>query len=102
MGPNANAGKSRTAKIVVTLQMAMCVIVLVAAGLLTRTLRNLENTPLGLRVDGLVVFGVKPDVPSIPAGVAFYQNLMGKLRILPGVDSVSICEERLSSRRYQR
>ena len=70
----------------------MCVVLLVGAGLLVRTLRNLENTPLGMRVDGLVVFGVKPDIPSIPAGVAFYQNLMSKLRILPGVESVTIMD----------
>ncbi len=94
---NADAGKSRTGKIVVALQMAMCVVLLVGAGLLIRTLRNLENTPLGMRIDGLVVFGVKPDIPSIPAGVAFYQNLIGKLRILPGVESVTIMEERLGS-----
>jgi predicted permease len=94
---NADAGKSRTGKIVVALQMAMCVVLLVGAGLLIRTLRNLENTPLGMRIDGLVVFGVKPDIPSIPAGVAFYQNLMSNLRILPGVESVTIMEERIGS-----
>ena len=73
---NTDAGKSRTGSIIVALQMALCVVLLVGAGLLIRTLRNLENTPLGMRVDGLVVFGVKPDIPSIPAGIAFYQNLI--------------------------
>ncbi len=77
--------------------MAMCVVLLVGAGLLIRTLRNLENTPLGMRVDGLVVFGVNPDIPSLPAGRAFYRDLMSKLRVLPGVDSVTIMEERLGS-----
>jgi predicted permease len=94
---NADAGKSRTGKIIVALQMAMCVVLLVGAGLLIRTLRNLENTPLGMRVDGLVVFGVNPDIPSLPAGRAFYRDLMSKLRVLPGVDSVTIMEERLGS-----
>jgi predicted permease len=94
---NTGAGKSRTGKIIVALQMAMCVVLLVGAGLLIRTLRNLENTPLGMRVDGLVVFGVKPDIPSVPAGIAFYQNLMNKLRVLPGVESVTIMEERIGS-----
>ncbi len=94
---NTDAGKSRTGKIIVALQMAMCVVLLVGAGLLIRTLRNLENTPLGMRVDGLVVFGVKPDIPSVPVGIAFYQNLMSKLRILPGVESVTIMEERIGS-----
>ncbi len=94
---NAGAGKSRTGKIVVALQMAMCVVLLVGGGLLIRTLRNLENTALGMDVDGLVVFGVEPDIPSLPAGRAFYRSLIGKLRALPGVESVTVMEERLGS-----
>ena len=94
---NADAGKSRTGRIVVALQMALCVVLLVGAGLLIRTLRNLENTPLGMRVDGLVVFGVKPDIHSVPEGVLFYQNLMSKLRVLPGVASVTIMGIRIGS-----
>ena len=94
---NTDAGKSRTGRIIVALQMALCVVLLVGAGLLIRTLRNLENTPLGMRVEGLVVFGVKPSIPSVPQGVAFYRNLMSKLRVLPGVESVTIMDERLGS-----
>jgi predicted permease len=94
---NTDAGKSRTGKIIIALQMALCVVLLVGAGLLVRTLRNLENIPLGMRVDGLVVFGVKPDIKSVPEGVAFYQELINKLRALPGVESVTIMEERLGS-----
>jgi predicted permease len=94
---NTDAGKSRAGRIIVALQMALCVVLLVGAGLLIRTLRNLENTPLGMKVDGLVVFGVKPTITSIPQGVAFYQNLMNKLRVLPGVESVTVMEERLGS-----
>jgi predicted permease len=94
---NADAGKSRIGKIIVSLQMALCLVLLVGGGLLIRTLRNLENTPLGMRIEGLVVFGVKPNITSIPEGNAFYQNLMNKLRILPGVESVTIMEERIGS-----
>jgi len=83
---NMDAGKSRTGRIIVALQMALCVVLLVGAGLLIRTLRNLENTPLGMNVDGLVVFGVKPNIPSLAEERAFYLNLIGKLRELPGVD----------------
>ncbi len=94
---NTDAGKSRGGRIIVALQMAMCVVLLVGAGLLIRSLRNLENTSLGMRVEGLVVFGVKPNIPSVPKGVAFYQNLMSKLRVLPGVESVTIMESRIGS-----
>jgi predicted permease len=94
---NTDAGKSRMGRIIVALQMTLCVVLLVGGGLLIRTLRNLENTPLGMRVEGLVVIGVKPNITSIPEGVAFYRDLMSKLRVLPGVESVSIMEERIGS-----
>jgi predicted permease len=94
---NSDAGKTRTGKVVVTLQMALCVVLLVGGGLLVRTLRNLQNIPLGFPTDGLVVFGVNPHIQSIPQGKAFYQELMSKLRALPGVESVTIMEERLGS-----
>ena len=79
------------------LQMTMCVILLVAAGLLNRTLSNLEKTPLGLNVDGLVVFGVNPEIKSLAQGRAFYQELYRRLRDLPGVESVSVMEWRIGS-----
>ncbi|HTW47451.1 MAG TPA: ABC transporter permease [Acidobacteriaceae bacterium] len=94
---NTDAGKSRAGRIIVALQMALCVVLLVGAGLLVRTLRNLENIPLGIRVNSLVVFGVKPDIKSVPQGVAFYQDLISRLRALPGVESVTIMEDRLGS-----
>ena len=94
---NTDAGKSRTGKVIVTVQMALCVVLLVGGGLLVRTLRNLQNIPLGFPVDGLVVFGVSPHIDSIPQGKAFYRELINKMRALPGVESVTIMEERLGS-----
>jgi hypothetical protein len=94
---NTDAGKTRTGKIIVTLQMALCVVLLVGGGLLVRTLRNLQNIPLGFPTDGLVVFGVSPHIESIPQGDAFYRELIRKLRALPSVESVTIMEERLGS-----
>ncbi|MBS1802324.1 MAG: ABC transporter permease [Acidobacteria bacterium] len=94
---NSEAGRSRAARIMVALQMTLCVVLLVGAGLLIRTLRNLENTPLGIRVDGLVVFGVNPHITSVPQGKAFYVDLIAKLRELPGVESVTVMAERLGS-----
>ncbi len=93
-----DAGKTRTGKLIVTLQMALCLVLLVGGGLLVRTLRNLENIPLGMQTDGLIVFGVNPqNVHSFDEGVAFYQNLTTKLRVLPGVTSVAVMGERIGS-----
>ena len=93
----ADAGKSRTGKLIVAVQMTFCVVLLVGAALLIRTLRNLENTPLGFPVQGLVVFGVKPDAPSLAQGRAFYRELIASLRRLPGVESVTVMEDRIGS-----
>jgi predicted permease len=94
---NTNAGRSRMGRLIVALQMTMCVVLLVGAGLLLRTLQNLQNTPLGMDVNGLVVFGVKPNIRSLDAGRAFYVNLTNKLRVLPGAESVTVMEERIGS-----
>ena len=94
---HTDAGKSRMSRAIVALQMSLCVVLLVAAGLLIRTLRNLENTPLGMKVDHLVVFGVNPEIKSLPQGRQFYLDLIRKLRTLPGVQSVTIMQERLGS-----
>ena len=95
---NTDPGKTRTAKIIVELQMALCVVLLVGGGLLIRTLRNLQHIPLGLSTTGLVVFGVNPqNKHSAPEGIAFYQELMRNLRVLPGVESATVMMERLGS-----
>jgi len=50
-----------------------------------------------MKVDGLVVFAIKPNTHSLPETNAFYRELMTKLHALPGVQNVTIMEERLGS-----
>ncbi len=93
-----DAGKSRLSKGIVALQMALCVVLLIGAGLLTRTLYNLRNVPLGMNTTGLVVFGLNPQtVHDQPHLVRFYQDLQTRLRALPGVGSTSVSADRLGS-----
>jgi predicted permease len=95
---NSDAGKTRLGKLIVSLQMALCLVLLVGAGLLVRTLRNLENVPLGFDTNGLVVFGLNPQgLHSQPELVRFYQDLQRRLRALPGVESVAVMSERIGA-----
>lgn len=91
--------KSRSARLIVVAQVALGLVLAVSAGLLTRTLRNLEQVPLGLKADGLLVFGLSPQLktPSDAAITAFYSALVEKLRALPGVSSVTLMENRIGS-----
>jgi predicted permease len=93
----SDTGKTRLGRIIVVLQMGVCVMLLVAAGLLIRTLRNLESTPLGFNTDGLVVFDLKPEIHSLEQGREFYRELTARLRQLPGVESVGLMMERIGS-----
>jgi predicted permease len=91
--------KSRSSRLIVVAQVALGLVLAVAAGLLTRTLRNLEHANLGLKADGLLVFGISPqfNVPSKDASAALYANLFEKVRSVPGVSSVTVMGNRIGS-----
>jgi predicted permease len=86
----------RTGSAVVALQMAMCLALLLGAGLAVRTLLNLENVKLGLRAKGLLVFGITPpaSLRTDTEVIRFYERLMDQLRILPGVESATAVQLR--------
>lgn len=91
--------KIRAGHVIVAMQVAVCIMLLVGAGLLVRTLFNLENAKLGLRARGLVVFGVAPpqSVKTDAEAVAFYGSILGRLRTLPEVESATIMGHRLGA-----
>ncbi|HKV63243.1 MAG TPA: ABC transporter permease [Candidatus Acidoferrum sp.] len=89
---------SWSGKVVVASQMALCLILLIGSGLLVRSLRNYQTLPLGLRVDGLLVFGTDPfSVLSDEEKEHFYQNLLARLRGVPGVESATLVGHRPGS-----
>lgn len=94
---HANTAKSQTSRAIIVFQMMFCMVLLVGGGLLTRTLSNVGDTPLGMNVKDLVVFGIKPNTKSLAETNAFYRDLIARLRALPGVEDVTIMEERLGS-----
>ncbi len=53
-------GKQRGRKIVIALQISLCLTLLMGSGLLVRSLNNLRSINLGMRTSGLLVFGVSP------------------------------------------
>ena len=93
-----SAQKVRAGNAVIVTQVALCVVLLVGAGLLFGTLRNLINTPLGMKAEGLLVFGIHPKHFTSPEqSVAFYQTFQQRLSALPGVTAVSMVENRPGS-----
>ena len=94
--------RTRTGKwggnVVMATQMTFCFVLLVAAGLLLRTLRNYESTNLGMRAKGVLVFGITPQkTASTSQNLQFYRALLDRLRTLPGVESATYAENRPGS-----
>jgi predicted permease len=89
----------RTGSVMIPLQMAMCLVLLVGAGLLVRTLRNLQDLDLGLSASNLLVFGLTPQqyVHNDDEAVTFYRGLLEHMRALPGVESASLMRQRLGA-----
>ena len=97
----ANQGQSSrvSGNLMIPLQMAMCMVLLVGAGLLVRTLRNLEHLNLGMNPTGVLVFGLTPQqyVHNDGEALRFYQVLLERMRVLPGIEAATVTRERLGA-----
>jgi predicted permease len=88
-------GRMLTGKVLIALQMAFCVVLLFASGLLLRTLRNYQNVDLGMRAENVLAVEVHPvGAPAYARSLAFYTQLTERLLALPGVKAVTLAELR--------
>lgn len=75
----------------VTAQVALTLVLLVAAGLFVRSLGNLGRVALGFRADHLIGFSVAPQLSGYTPdrSAAFTRQLLDRLKALPGAHSVA-------------
>ena len=73
-------------------QMALALLLVAAAGLLVRSLRNLEREDLGFDASNLLLFKIDPTLNGYEGdrALALYARLLDRLRALPGVTSASL------------
>src|SRR5262249_53772163 len=78
----------------VVAQVALTLVLLVAAGLFTRSLRNLGRVDLGLRTDHVIDFTIAPALNgySTDRALLLAQQLTEDLRALPGVTSATVAQ----------
>jgi predicted permease len=80
-------------------QVAISLVLLIAAGLFLRTLQNLRNVDVGFNTRNLVLFRVNPSLNRYDEAQTFalYQRLIDRLRGVPGVRSVAVSNVQLLS-----
>jgi predicted permease len=73
-------------------QMAVSVVLLVAAGLLGRSLLAMQKADVGFRTEGLAVLSTDPALLRYDDARArrFYDEALARIRALPGVQSVAL------------
>ena len=94
-GGRTSSGTSRQGfrRMLVTAQIALSLMLLVAAGLVIQTLQRLEKQDLGFRVDHLMrghLYLPPAQYPTPDSITQFCDRLTERIRVLPGVRDVSV------------
>ncbi len=84
--------RTKLAPALVVLQLALSLVLLVGTGLLVGTLRNLQQLDAGFRHEGVLLMNVDARRVGFegPRLAVLYQELLDRLRQLPGVQSASL------------
>jgi predicted permease len=87
-GGTAGGGRLRFRNLLVVSQTGVCLLLLVGAGLMVRSFRELRAIDPGFRSSGVLTFRVAPSWAKYqqPEDIAaFYDQFLGEIRALPGV-----------------
>jgi predicted permease len=87
-------------KALVVAQVSISVLLLIGAGLLIRTLRNLQQVEPGFNTRNLLLFNVDPRLIGYKDErlVALYQQMFDRVEAVPGVESVTFSRHALLAR----
>lgn len=89
---SAGAGRHRIRNVLVVAQVAVSLLLLVAAGLFVRSLGNAQSVDLGFDPRGVINVSTNPELQGYTEERArnFYRALLERARALPGVESASL------------
>jgi predicted permease len=94
-GRTVGASGSLGRHLLVGAQVAVSVILLAGAGLLLRSLWNLQNEPLGFTTTNIVTTSIvlgQQNYPEITQRQSFFEELESRLRRAPGVTALAISD----------
>ena len=90
-GMSASGSQSRTRQGLIVAQICISLLLLIGAGLFTRSLLNLIRSDPGFRTNHLVTFTIDPSLSgyTLEHRLALFRGLQEKLNSLPGVKSAA-------------
>ena len=86
--------KSRLSRALVVAQLSLSLLLLICAGLFTRSLRNAQRSDPGFDPNHVLLasYDLENSGYSDAEGKAFHRDLLAKLSVLPGVESVTLAD----------
>ena len=100
-----NAGRTRTlaGRLLIIAQVAVSLVLLVAATLFLRTLRNLHMVETGFNVKNVLLFRVKPETNGYTSTTVgpLYDRMIERIAGIPGVTAVSLSRHPLLARSHR-
>jgi predicted permease len=86
--------KSRLSSALVVAQISLSLLLLICAGLFTRSLQNAQRSDPGVDPDHVLIASYDLGPAGYPEadGIAFDRQLLAKLEALPGVESVTLAD----------
>jgi predicted permease len=91
-GTRTAGNRSRLAKSLVVVQIAVSLVLLIAAGLLTRSLGNLRSFYPGFNKDKVLLFALNQTMVGYKDGqtVPLYERILARIHAIPGVMTASL------------
>jgi predicted permease len=88
-GARLKAGSRRWSTALIVAQVALCVVVLVSAGLLVGSLRKLQQVNAGFHKEQVLLLGIRADSYKGPAALTLHREILRRLSAIPGVQAVT-------------
>ena len=82
--------RNRLGKSLAVSQVAISLVLVIGAGLLTRTLANLRDFYPGFSRENVLLFSVNPTVIGYQKVVSLYEQMLNRLRTIPGIRVASL------------
>ncbi len=89
--PAGARGAARFRLVLATAQIALSMMLLISAGLFTKSLFKVSRVDLGVKIDNVITFGVSPQLNgySFERSLTFFKRLEDELAAVPGVNGVT-------------
>jgi predicted permease len=96
---SSGVARSKLSRSLVVAQVAMSLVLLIGAGLIIRTLHNLQNVDAGFNRHNLLLFRVDPNLLGYKGDrlVNLYKQMFERVEAVPGVRSVTFTRNALLS-----